>query len=200
MVHRRMRVAVVLVTCASLAGPFVHAQAAADLLSTGVVVSGAVGFEKSKQENAEVYRFLVNFGTRNSGPSVVIQLFPKYVTDKNSASSELYSLLAPGGFVTVRLAGEAPLEPGTLLNSALTRGVVWCFAELSKRDDMEAIYLLRCVNPNLERRVKADSGDIALEVNMLVSAPNQSAVDQFIVQRVVAERVADRFLYVRVEK
>lgn len=201
MVHRQILVAVVVATCALLVGPFVDAQEGADLLSTGVLVRGAVRFEKSKQEDTAVYRFFVNLGNGNSGASVAIQLLPKYVTDKSSVSSELYSLLAPGGFVTVRLARAAALEPETVLDPALTRGVVQCFPpELNRRDDTEVIYLLRCINPNLERRAKAASGNIALEVNMLVSAPNQSAVDQFLVQRVVGEKVADRFFLVRVEK
>ena len=178
----------------NLAVPLVHAQAGADPMSTGVIIRGVTMFRKVKQQDIDTLAFYVNVPNADGGTSASIQLLPEHVREKASVSSTLYSQLASGGFVTIRLASVAPLEIGAALDSALVKGLVECFPQLDERNVTDAIYQLACFDA--KRRATNQVSDLEL-VTIGVITPNQSMVDQFLVRRLLGD---EQVTLVRVEK
>jgi hypothetical protein len=184
----------------------------ADVLSAGVTVRGPTQFKREKadataapqqQADSILFDFEVNVGSEN-GPFAMIRLMAKYALDRAYVSSTLYRTLLPGGDTTVRFADVADLSPGTPTSPGSFEGLLQCSASLGRRDAKRGIYGVRCFNIDETRRAKNDAGRFIYEVDIVVSAPNQSLVDQFLLRHdsglrdINPER--DPFVYVRVEK
>jgi hypothetical protein len=173
------------------------AQTGADMLSAGVVIHGDATFEKE----GDALQFFVNRRMDVSAAlSATIRLSPRFAMDKKYVSAALYSRLSPGGPVTIRIADAAPLKIGTALDEELLTGTVQCSApELIIRNDRYASYGLSCLNIYEELRARSANGNLAREVVMVVTAPNLSAVDQFLAQRLLVD-TANKPILVRIER
>jgi hypothetical protein len=148
-----------------------------DLLSPGVVLSGNTTFEVADLKSADPE---IQFRVENAASGITIRLSQKYAADKTRMSHELYNRLVVGGPTTIRFAETADIPIGAELDEILLLGVMQCLANPIRRDERLTYYALRCIDVRPERRATNADGRLVYEVDAVVSTPNQSSVDRFI--------------------